>query len=412
MTSHSTMPAITLKPGREKPVRQGHPWIFSGAIQSLPSPSAAGGGAADGDLVAVLDSRGTWLAQGYLNRRSQIQVRILSWDQAEAIDDDFWRGRLAQAITARQDLAGASPPTTAYRLINAENDYLPGLTVDRYADYLVLQSGTLGMDRYKARLAQMLAEMTGCTGVIERSEVALRREEGLGSATGVLVGAQPDGPVRVWEAGLRFWVDLLGGQKSGFYTDQRENRGQVAALCRGKRMLNAFSYTGGFGVHALAAGAAHVVNVDSSVEALTLGEENLRLNGFDPDGPACESIAGDLFQILRAWRDEPEEHPFDVIVLDPPKFAHNKQAVSSALRGYKDINLLAMNLIQPGGILATFSCSGLVSPDLFQKVIFGAAVDAGRQVQILAWLHQSSDHPTAITFPEGAYLKGLLCRVL
>ena len=408
MTSLAKLPTLTLKAGREKPVRQGHPWIFSGAIQSLPSPSDA----ADGALVAVLDSRGEWLAQGYLNRRSQIQVRLLSWDQTETIDDDFWRGRLLQAIAGRADLAKASPATTAYRLINAENDYLPGLTVDRYADYLVLQSGTLGMDRHKSRLAQMLMDLTGCAGVIERSEVALRREEGLGAATGVLAGVGPDGLVTVEETGLRFLVDVVNGQKSGFYADQRENRVQVAALCRGKRMLNAFSFTGGFGIHALAAGAVHVVNVDSSVEALTLGEENLRLNGFDPDGPQCESIAGDLFQILREWRDEPDEHPFDVIVLDPPKFAHNKNSVSSALRGYKDINLLAMNLIQPGGILATFSCSGLVSPDLFQKVIFGAAVDAGRQVQILAWLHQSSDHPTAITFPEGNYLKGLLCRVL
>lgn len=410
MTELTNLPRITLKAGRDKPVRQGHPWIFSGAIQTLPSPAQA----ADGDLVAVIDSRGRWLAQGYLNRRSQIQVRILSWDQTEAIDDAFWRGRLVQAIKGRADLAAATPPTTVYRLINAENDYLPGLTVDRYADYLVLQSGTLGMDRHKVRLAQMLLELTGCAGVIERSEGSLRREEGLGAAIGVLAGTGPDGLVTVQEAGLHFLVDNVNGQKSGFYADQRENRVQVAALCQGKRMLNAFSYTGGFGIHALAAGAAHVVNVDSSVEALTLGEANLRLNGFDPDGPqpVCESIAGDLFQILREWRDEPDQHPFDVIVLDPPKFAHNKKTVNAALRGYKDINLLAMNLIQPEGILATFSCSGLVSPDLFQKVIFGAAVDAGRQVQILAWLHQSRDHPTAITFPEGNYLKGLLCRVL
>ena len=262
------LPTVTLKAGRDKPIRQGHPWIFSGAIETLPPLSQA----ADGDLVAVIDSRRGWLAQGYLNRRSQIQVRILSWDQAETMDDDFWRGRLVQAIKGRADLAAATPPTTTYRLINAESDYLPGLVVDRYADYLVLQSGTLGMDRHKAKLAQMLMQLTGCVGVIERSEVALRREEGLGAATGVLAGRGPDGPVRVEEAGLGFMVDVLDGQKSGFYTDQRENRVQVAALCQGKRLLNAFSYTGGFGVHALAAVAAHVVNVDSSVEALTLGE--------------------------------------------------------------------------------------------------------------------------------------------
>jgi 23S rRNA (cytosine1962-C5)-methyltransferase len=209
---------------------------------------------------------------------------------------------------------------------------------------------------------------------------------------------------------LHFWVDLHGGQKGGFYADQRENRRRVAAYCSGKRVLNGFSYSGAFAVHALAAGATHVVNVDSSVDALTLGEENLRRNGFDPDQDA-ESIAGDLFDVLRDWRDEGIE-PFDLIILDPPKFAQSRGNIDRALRGYKDINLLALQLLKPGGILATFSCSGLVSADLFQKVVFGAAVDAERSVQILEWLRQSSDHPVAITFPEGEYLKGLICRVL
>lgn len=414
--------AVILKPGREKPVRQGHPWIFSGAIQRLPAPDAV----ADGEIVPVVDSRGRWLAQGYLNRRSQIQVRLLSWQAGEEIDDDFWRRRLVQAIAARRSLADTPQgerPTDTYRLVNAESDYLPGLTVDRYADYLVLQSGTLGMDRHKRHLAHLLQELTGCTGVIERSEAALRRQEGLDAATGILAGQGPDpaqtqGLIDVREMGLHFAVDVLGGQKTGFYTDQRQNRALVAAYCRGKRVLNAFSYTGAFAVHALAAGAAHVTNLDASVDALTLGEENLRRNGVDPDSPNApvESIAGDVFQVLRAWRDlsgpAAEARRYDVIVLDPPKFAQSKRAVDGALRGYKDINMLALHLLKPGGILATFSCSGLVGPDLFQKVVFGAAVDAERSVQILHWMQQSSDHPTAITFPEGAYLKGLLCRVL
>jgi 23S rRNA (cytosine1962-C5)-methyltransferase len=208
--------------------------------------------------------------------------------------------------------------------------------------------------------------------------------------------------------GLRFQVDLLHGQKTGFYIDQRVNRARVATYSRGARVLNAFAYTGAFGVHALAAGADQVVNVDSSVEALQVGEENLRLNGFDPDEQ--ESIVADVFEILRDWW-EVENERFDVIVLDPPKFANNKRQVDGALRGYKDINLLALRLLKPGGILATFSCSGLVEADLFQKVVFGAAVDARREVQILEWLRQSPDHPVAITFPEGAYLKGLICRV-
>jgi len=403
--------AVVLKPDRDKPVRQGHPWIFSGAIQSLPANAA--NGAANGDIVPVYAADGKWLAQGYLNRASQIQVRLLSWDNAEAIDEAFWRRRLHQAIVARRHLA-AGNATTAYRLVNAESDYLPGLTVDRYGSYLVMQVGTLGIEVRKQRLAKLLLELTGCTGVIERSEVAVRRQEGLGDASGLLAGSAPPARVMIEELGLKFYVDLMGGQKSGFYMDQRENRQRLAAYCQGGAVLNAFSYTGAFAVYALAAGARHVTNIDVSVEALQLGEENMRLNHFDPDGQS-ENVAGDVFDVLHDWRDAAREsgtRPYDVIILDPPKFAQSKGNLERALRGYKDINLLAMQLIKPGGILATFSCSGLVSANLFQKVVFGAAVDAERPVQILEWLRQGSDHPIAITFPEGEYLKGLICRVL
>ena len=400
--------AVVLKPDREKPVRQGHPWIFSGAIDRLPDK------AANGDIVPVCDPSGHFLARGYLNRTSQIQVRILSWDANEAIDDGFWWRRLTQAITARQHLA-ESAETTAYRLVNAESDYLPGLTVDRYGEYLVMQVGTLGIEVRKQQLADLLLALTGCKGVIERSEVAVRRQEGLGDATGLLAGKEPPARITIQELGLRFYVDLMGGQKSGFYMDQRANRRRVATYCQGARVLNAFGYTGAFGVYALAAGARYVTNLDISVEALQLGEENLRLNGFNPDTQA-ESIAGDVFDVLRDWRDAGAhtsgDDQYDVIILDPPKFAQSKNNLDRALRGYKDINLLALRLLKPGGILATFSCSGLVSADLFQKVVFGAAVDAGRPVQILEWLRQGSDHPVAITFPEGEYLKGLICRVL
>lgn len=393
--------AVILKPGREKPVEQGHPWIFSGAIRHIPEASA------DGDLVEIKAHDGQWLGRGYLNRRSQIQVRLLSWDRRETIDADFWQRRLADAIEGRSRLIDPTQ-TDAYRLVNGESDYLPGLVVDRFGDYLVLQSGTLGMDRHKAALAEMLMTLTGCRGVVERSDLALRREEGLGESIGLLAGDAPPDRVEIREMGLRFHVDLLGGQKTGFYLDQRINRARVATYCRGMRVLNAFAYTGAFAVHALAAGADQVLNLDSSIEALTLGEENLRLNGFDPDEQ--ESVAGDVFEVLRDWW-EFEDERFDVIILDPPKFAHSKRQVDAALRGYKDINLLALRLLRPGGILATFSCSGLIDADLFQKVVFGAAVDAGRPVQILEWLRQAPDHPVAITFPEGAYLKGLLCRV-
>lgn len=397
------LPSVILKAGRDKPVRQQHPWIFSGAIERLPTA------AVDGTIVDVRSASGEWLARGYLNRKSQIQVRLLSWQADEAIDSAFWQTRLQRAIDARQRFV-AGPETTAYRLVNGESDYLPGLIVDHYADYLVMQVGTLGIEQHKEELAGLLLTLTGCKGVIERSELALRRQEGLTAATGLLAGVVPTGPVAIRELGFHYQVDLEQGQKSGFYTDQRENRRRVAAYCQGGRVLNAFSYTAAFAVHALAAGAHHVTNIDSSVDALTAGEEQLRLNGFDPDRQA-DQIAGDVFTVLRDWRNEKVE-PFDVIILDPPKFAQSRDNLDRALRGYKDINLLALGLIKPGGILATFSCSGLVSADLFQKVVFGAAVDAQRQVQVLEWLRQGVDHPVAITFPEGDYLKGLICRVL
>ena len=400
-----SQPAIKLKPGRDKPARQGHPWIFSGAIAQIPAQIL------DGDLAAVESADGQWLAYGYVNRRSQIQVRLLSWERDEPIDDDFWRRRLTRAIELRRRLPELQH-TSACRLVNAENDFLPGLTVDRYADHLVLQAGTLAIDQRKQRLAEILLEITGAAGVIERSEMATRRQEGLNAATGLLAGIAPAGPVQVEEHGLRFQVDLLHGQKTGFYTDQRANRQRVAAYCRGARVLNAFSYTGAFAVHALAAGATHVSNVDTSVEALQLAETHLRLNGFDPDTQS-ENIAGDIFAVLREWRESRAPvHRFDAVILDPPKFAQNQQTLERALRGYKDINRLAFHLVRPGGVLATFSCSGLVSADLFQKVVFSAAVEAGRQVQILEWLRQGCDHPVAITFPEGEYLKGLICRVV
>lgn len=409
--------AVVLKPGREKPVRQRHPWVFSGAIAQLP-PHVP-----NGEIVPVVDARGQWLAQGYLNRQSQIQVRLLSWGQAESIDDAFWRRRLQNAYQLRQQTVPLTH-SDCYRLVHGESDYLPGLTVDRYGAYLVLQAGTLGIDQRKQQLAQQLLDITGCLGVVERSDDPNRRKEGLAPATGLLAGSAPPADLLISETdlqgrALRFQIDLMGGQKTGFYLDQRENRRRAAAYCSGKQVLNAFSYTGAFAVHALSAGAAHVVNLDASIEALELGEINLQLNGFDPDG-CCTNIAGDVFEVLRDWRDAgtPTMHgqmgigSFDVIILDPPKFAQSKSHVERALRGYKDINLLAMQLLAPGGILVTFSCSGLVDAALFQKVLFGAAMDAERDVQFIEYLQQGSDHPVAATFPEGAYLKGFICRIL
>jgi 23S rRNA (cytosine1962-C5)-methyltransferase len=396
------MPNVTLKPGRDKPVRNRHPWIFSGGIESIDRS------AADGEIVDVRSASGEWLARGSLNRRSQIQVRLLSWDNAEAIDEAFYRRRLQRAIDGRAALA-ADPSTTAYRLVHAESDGLPGLIVERYGDWLVLQALTLGIERVKPLLVTLLAELCRPQGIVERSDVDVRDKEGLRPVTGLLAGSLLEpAVVEVLEHGHRFLVDLLGGQKTGFYLDQRENRRLAAAYCQGARVLNAFSYTGAFAVYALAASAQHIINLDSSMESLELGERNLALNGFDPDSQA-EGVAGDVFQVLRDWRTDGER--FDVIILDPPKFAHTQQQVERAARAYKDINLLAMQLLRPGGTLISFSCSGLVSADLFQKILFGAAVDAKRDVQVVERLSQGSDHPVLLSFPEGEYLKGLICRV-
>jgi len=320
-------------------VRQRHPWIFSGAISAI-APAAD-----DGEIVDVRDAQSAFLARGYLNRRSQIQVRLLTWDAAERIDADFWQRRVRAALALRAALPEVQG-CTALRLVNAESDFLPGLTVDRCGDFLVLQAGTLAIDRRKQELAELLLAETGARGVIERSDMAVRRLEGLASVSGRLAGSEPDGMIEVIEDGLHFHVDLLRGQKTGFYTDQRTNRRRVAPYCPGQRVLNAFSYTGAFAVHALRAGAAHVTNIDSSVEALTLAESNLRRNGFDPDAIA-ENIAGDVFTVLRDWEAE-TDRVYDVVILDPPKFAQNQAAVERALRGYKEINRLALRRLRPG----------------------------------------------------------------
>lgn len=403
--------AVQLAAGKEKPVRQRHPWVFSGAIREMR------GAPAPGDVVDVIDDRGAWLARGYYNPKSQIVVRILTWDPDEPIDASFWASRLRAAAELRSVLGlaqtggagegGGGAQTTGYRLAFAESDQLPGLIVDRYGDWLSVQFLTLGVDARRKLLTDLLMELFRPAGIVDRSDPIARRQEGLRTDAGLVAGREPPPGFTITEHGLRFPVDLLGGQKTGFYLDQRENRRVVAQFARGRRVLNAFSFTGAFAVHALAEGATHVTNVDTSFEALEGAEEALRLNGFDPDSQA-EAILGDAFQVLRSFRDEGRR--FDLVISDPPKFARSKAEVDGALRGYKDINLLGMQLLAPGGILATFSCSGLVAPDLFQKVVFGASIDAGRDVQVIGRLTQGPDHPLLLTFPEGEYLKGLLAR--
>ncbi|MCD6519608.1 MAG: class I SAM-dependent rRNA methyltransferase [Anaerolineae bacterium] len=391
---------VRLKPGREKSVRRRHPWIFSGAIaevEGAPSP---------GDVVEVHSAQGEFLARGYYNPRSQITVRVLTWDEQERIDATFWQKRLERALARRETLA-QSGDTTAYRLVFAESDGLPGLIVDRYGDWLVLQSLALGIEPWKELLAELLLSLTEAKGVYERSDVDVRTHEGLPPRVGLLKGELPPEELVVYENGLAFYVDLFAGQKTGLYLDQRENRAKVALYCRDAEVLDVFSYVGGFALYAAREGARRIVEVDSSREALRAAERNMELNGFSPRDD--EYLEGDAFRILRTLRDQARQ--FDVVILDPPKFAFSRAQVQSATRGYKDINMLGMRLVRPGGVLCTFSCSGLVSMDLFQKVLFGASVDVGREVRVLEYLHQARDHPLLLSFPEGAYLKGFICRV-
>ena len=395
------MARVFLRSGKEKPVINRHPWIFSGAI------ARADDGIGDGDMVDVVDSAGKFLARGYINQRSQIAVRLLTWESDETIDDLFWGRRLDRAIQGRQSLVSEGD-RSAVRLVNAESDGLPGLVVDRYGPYLVLQILTLGIEQHRECLVRLLMDRLKPTGIYHRGDVDVRKHEGLALESGWLAGEIPPDRLEIVERGHHFLVDIKAGQKTGFYLDQRDNRARATPYFRdAARVLNAFAYTGGFGVYAAKAGARSVTSVDSSDEALAVAQENMALNRLG--SLEDEWIVGDVFQVFREFRDRGRE--FDVIVLDPPKFATSQGQVQAACRGYKDINLLGMRLLKPGGTLLTFSCSGLVSADLFQKVVFGASLDAHRDVQILERLSQAPDHPVLLTFPESEYLKGLVCRV-
>ncbi len=400
---------VTLLPGREKAASRRHPWVFSGAVAQVE------GSPVDGDLVAVHSDSGQFLARGYWNSRSSICVRLLTWHEHEAIDRAFWSRRLERSISARhvENRLREQGVVNAYRLVNAESDGLPGLVVDRYGDWLVMQALTLGVAVRKAEIVNILEDLLHPAGIYERSDVDVREKEGLPPETGVLSGQMPPDVIEIDENGRRFLVDVRQGHKTGFYLDQRENRAIIGDWFRsderaGERVVvNAFGYTGGFAVYALSSLVHRVITIDSSADALAMARRNVALNGFEAADE--DFVVGDVFQVLRYYRDSGQR--FDMIILDPPKFAQSAQQVEKAARGYKDINLLAFRLIKPGGVLATFSCSGAITEDLFQKIVFGALVDSGREAQIIRRLGQSPDHPVSLTFPEGAYLKGLLCRV-
>ena len=394
------MASVILKEGREKSLLRRHPWIFSGAILGIE------GHVEPGETVEVLSCHGDFLARGAYSPRSQIAVRIWSFDANEEIGPGFFHQRLQRAIDSRTVLL-RNNSATAYRIVNAESDGLPGVIIDRYGDFLVCQFLSAGSEYWRREIIAQLEALAPCAGMYERSDVDVREKEGLLPRSGHLSGEEVPELVEIQEGPVRFMVDIRRGHKTGFYLDQRENRGFVPAFCMNAEVLDGFSYTGGFGVWALKHGAAKVTHLESSSTALQLARRNVEINELDTG--KVEDVEGDVFKALRLYRDQ--DRQFDLIVLDPPKFATSKGQLEQASRGYKDINWLAFKLLKPGGVLFTFSCSGAVDMNLFQKIVAGAAVDAGRDGQIIQRLTQASDHPTALNFPEGTYLKGLVCRV-
>jgi 23S rRNA (cytosine1962-C5)-methyltransferase len=392
---------IVLKAGREKSLLRRHPWIFSGAIHHIDEPTVAPGGTVD-----LLSFNQQFLARAAYSPNSQIRARVWTFED-EPIDKEFFRRRIRTALQSR-DTWQLTPDTDAYRLLYAESDGIPGLIVDRYGNMLVMQCLTTGGEYWKETFADLLLEETGLTTIYERSDADVRELEGLELKVGVLRGDLPQLPITIDEHQLKFNINFAEGHKTGFYLDQRNNRLRVRELAKDKDVLDCFCYTGGFSVNALAGGAKSVLSVDSSGDALTVCKENVALNHVDTSRHT--TLEGDVFHLLRRFRDEGRS--FDMIVLDPPKFAPTAAHAEKATRAYKDINLFAFKLLRPGGVLVTFSCSGGVDAALFQKIIAGAALDAGAEAQIVEHLSQGPDHPVALQFPEGAYLKGLICYTL
>ena len=385
-----------LQPGKERPVKNRHPWIFSGAIDQVEKGFEAG------DLVRVFSEHDEFLGIGYLNPESQIVVRMLAFEDV-AIDEAFFETKIIQAIETRKKFMPVA--TNAYRVLHSEGDFLSGLTVDIYGDFLVAEFNTAGIDAWKPVIVKILQRHFPSHSIFERSDSDLRKWEGLKRSVGVLAGSEPPEAIEIEENGLRFGVDIKGGQKTGFFLDQRESRAVVRDISAGKRVLNCFAYTGGFSVYAAKGGATEIVSVESSEPAVQMGRKNFERNQLG----VAQSVWAqtDVFDYLRATKKE-----FDLIILDPPAFCKNKNQVQDAARGYKDINLQALRQLPKGGLLFTFSCSSYITPDLFQKVVFGAASDAKRDVRILKKTSHAFDHPINIYHPEGEYLKGLLCEVV
>ena len=374
-----------------------HPWIFSGAIASLPS------GLQEGELVTVTDSKGTVLGTGHYQIGS-IAVRMLEFDN-DSLPDDFFSRRLRSAYNLRRDLGLMRPDNDCYRLVHGEGDFLPGLVIDIYGDTAVMQAHSPGMHFARGEVAEALTLIPDARirNVYYKSDTTLPFKADLGPENGYLIG-QYDGNIAT-ENGLQFNIDWLKGQKTGFFVDQRENRSLLEKFARGRRVLNMFCYTGGFSVYAMRGGAVSVNSVDSSAKAVALTDANIALNF--PDDPRHRSYTEDAFKFL----NDMEKDKYDLIILDPPAFAKHRGAIKNGLIGYRRLNTRAFEKIKPGGILFTFSCSQAITREMFRLAVFSASVKAGRRVRILHQLSQPADHPVDIAHPEGEYLKGLVLEV-
>ncbi|EIU7614267.1 class I SAM-dependent methyltransferase [Vibrio vulnificus] len=394
--------AIYLVKGREKSVVRRHPWIFSRGIDRVE------GNPQLGETVDVYGHDSKWLAKAAYSPESQIRARVWSFEKQD-INKAFFVKRIQDAQLLREDVIERDG-LTGYRLIAAESDGMPGVTIDRYQNFFVCQLLSAGAEHQKQNIVDALIEVFPDCNVYERSDVSVRKKEGLQETTGVLHGEMPPKSVVIEENGVKISVDIVGGHKTGFYLDQRDSRQQAMKYVKDKEVLNCFSYTGGFGLYALKGGAKRVINADVSQPALDTAKFNAELNEFDISKKRAVFLNADVFKLLREYRDQGTK--FDVVIMDPPKFAESKAQLNGACRGYKDINMLAMQILRPGGTLLTYSCSGLMDQVLFQKIIADAAVDAGRSVKFVERFEQAADHPTDTAYPEGFYLKGFACKVL
>ncbi len=391
---------IILKEGRDRSLIRRHPWIFSGSVAQLEGEPSAG------ETIDVFTGDGEWIARAAYSPQSKIRARVWTWDRNEEIDEDFFARRIDIALGARTSLQ-EDGTISAYREIYAESDNIPGLIIDRYNDFRVVQFLTVGVERWRATIIGILEGLGDSSGIFERSDTDAREREGLAMQVGLILGSEPPNEMSIQQDTSSYIVDIREGHKTGFYLDQRDNRSIISRFMGGREVLDCFCYTGSFSVAALQASAANVVAIDSSASALELASKNMIENDLDIERLSLQRA--DVFEALRSFRDQ--GRMFDAVILDPPRFAPTVKHVARASRGYKDINLLAFKLLRPGGVLVTFSCSGGLSLELFQKIVADAALDAGVEASILTTLGQAEDHPIKLSFPESRYLKGFVVQV-